>query len=294
MSKAEVRHRMAAILAADVAGYSRLMAADDRATVAALDAARLVFREAVENEGGRVVDTAGDSVLAVFETPSSAVRAAIAAQSQIYETAANVPKDSRMLFRIGITLGEVIEKPDGTVYGDGVNIAARLEAASEPGGITISATAYDHVHSRVDVGYQDLGALEVKNIPEPVRAYRVTTGDAESTTKTEPAPKSLDKPSIAVLPFDNLSGDPEQDYFADGITDEIITGLTRFRDLFVIGRNSSFQFRGRSVDVRKIGEELGVRYVVEGTVRRAAGTIRISAQLTLRSGYSPMVAEWIW
>lgn len=279
MREPEVRQRLAAILAADVAGYSRLMAGDDKGTVADLDVSRAVFREAVSAQGGRIVDTAGDSVLAVFETATGALRAAIAAQSEINRTAKSIPEDRRMLFRIGVTLGEVIEKPDGTVYGDGVNIAARLEAASQPGGITISGTAYDHVHNRVDIGYQDLGTLEVKNIPEPVQAYRVETDNAALVTETVSPLKLSDKPSIVVLPFDNMSGDTEQEYFADGITEDIITGLSRFNGLFVIARNTSMTFKGQKLDVRDVATQLGVRYVMEGSVRKLGARVRITAQL---------------
>jgi adenylate cyclase len=279
----QFKQRLAAILAADVAGYSRLMAADERATVAALDTARAVFRTHIESSQGRVIDMAGDSVLAVFETATGAVSAALAVQKELNASSDAVPEDRRMRFRIGVHLGDVIEKADGTVYGDGVNIAARLEGLAEPGGITVSDSVRNAVRGKVGATFEDQGEQQVKNIAHPVRAYRV--GSAENA-----APKStfvvgeIDlslpvKPSIAVLPFTNMSGDPEQEYFTDGITEDIITELSRFHLLFVIARNSSFSYKGKSPDVRQVGKELGVRYVLEGSIRRAGNRIRVTAQL---------------
>jgi adenylate cyclase len=279
----ELKQRLAAILAADVAGYSRLMAADERATVAALDSGRAVFRFQIESSQGRVIDMAGDSVLAVFETATGAVTAALAVQEELKTRAADVPENRRMRFRIGIHLGDVIEKADGTVYGDGVNIAARLEALAEPGGITISDAVQGAVRGKVAASFVDQGEQQVKNIPYPVRAFAART-DGNAAAKPSPAAGEIDlslpeKPSIAVLPFANMSGDPEQEYFTDGMSEDIITELSRFHSLFVIARNSTFSYKGRSVDVRTVAKELGVRYVLEGSIRRAANRIRVTAQL---------------
>src|SRR6476619_1326291 len=290
VSETETRQRLAAILMADVAGYSRLMSCDERGTVAALDDARAVFRTTIDAHRGRVIDMAGDSVLAVFETASGAVISALAIQAELARLSADVAADCRMQFRIGIHLGDVIEKADGTVYGDGVNIAARLEGIAEPGGVTVSDAVQCAVRQRLDASFDDIGEQRVKNIATPVRAYRVRelapgaarTGAAPAVaTPTRPAPKRerVDKPSIAVLPFDNMSGDPEQDFFADGITEDIITELSRFRELFVISRNSSFKFKGKPVEVQKFAQELGVQYVVEGSVRKVGRRVRITVQL---------------
>jgi adenylate cyclase len=283
MNGTELKQRLAAILAADVAGYSRLMAADERATVAALDTARKVFRSHIESNQGRVIDMAGDSVLAVFETATGAVSAALTIQQELNASSSAVPEDRRMQFRIGVHLGDIIEKSDGTVYGDGVNIAARLQALADPGGITVSDSVRNAVKGNASIGFQDMGEQQVKNIPEPVRSYRVST---EGSTAPKPSHAvgeidlSLpDKPSIAVLPFTNMSGDPEQEYFADGMVEDIITELSRFQRLFVIARNTSFTFKGRSVDVKKIALELGVHFVLEGSVRKAGNRVRITAQL---------------
>ena len=284
MSDQEIRQRLAAILAADAAGYSRLMAADESSTVAALDAARAVFRAGIESNHGRVVDMAGDSVLAVFETAAGAVNTALRLQTQLESLAASAPEDRRMHFRIGVHLGDVIEKPDGTIYGDGVNIAARLQVLAEPGGVTVSETVRSALGSRVPASYEDLGEQHVKNIAEPVRTYRIRPevstgagGTAPSASRPErPLP---DKPSIVVLPFENMSGEPEQGYFSDGMADDIITDLSKVSGLLVIARNSAFAYKDRRVDVRQIGRELGVRHVLEGSVRKAGNRIRVTAQL---------------
>lgn len=278
-----LRQRLAAILAADVAGYSRLMAADERATVAALDAARSVFRMQIESEQGRVIDMAGDSVLAVFQTAIGAVSAALAVQRELDASSNAMPEDQRMRFRIGVHLGDVIEKADGTVYGDGVNIAARLEGLAEPGGITVSESIRTAVRGKVDASFDDQGEQKVKNIPEPIRAYRVkVAGDIASKPRSAVGGigRSLpDQPSIAVLPFTNMSGDPEQEYFSDGITEDIITDLSKLSGLLVIARNSTFTYKGRAVDVRQVGRELEVSHVLEGSVRRAGSRVRITSQL---------------
>jgi adenylate cyclase len=284
-----LRQRLAAILAADVAGYSRLMAADDRATVAALDAGRAVFRDAIGAHGGRVIDMAGDSVLAVFEAATGAAAAALAIQQRINAGLQAVPEERRMRFRVGVNLGDVIEKEDGTVYGDGVNIAARLESLAEPGGIAVSASVHAAVQGRLEAEFEDRGEHQVKNIPRPVRAFRLKTGGEVAGAR--PAAPASAKASIAVLPFANLSGDPEQEYFADGIVDDLITALSRMRWFFVIARNSSFTYKGKAVDVKQVGRELGVRYVLEGSVRKSGNRVRISGQLVDAETGSQVWAE---
>ena len=284
-----LRQRLATILVADVAGYSRLMGFDECGTVAALDSARAVFRDAVAAHQGRVVDMAGDSVLAVFDAAAGAVDCALAVQRTLGAAAAALAEDCRMLFRIGIHLGDVMEKSDGTVYGDGVNIAARLEGLAEPGGVTVSEAVLWAVKKRVAASFEELGEQRVKNIAEAVRAYRVRPADSAGAAAVEAAaaqsarsaaPRDrVDKPQVAVLPFNNMSGDPEQEFFADGITEDIITELSRFKELFVISRNSSFKYKGKAVEVQKFARELGVQYVVEGSVRKAGRRVRITVQL---------------
>ncbi len=284
MPDSALKQRLAAILAADCAGYSRLMAADERATVTALDAARKVFRTHIERCQGRVIDMAGDSVLAVFETAAGAVSAALSVQQRLAELLADVPEERRMRFRIGVHLGDVIEKPDGTVYGDGVNIAARLEGLAAPGGITVSDAVHGAVRSKLAASFTDQGEQTVKNIAHPVRAFRV---HASGVPPHGPVPQAAgvphdhasDKPSILVLPFVNMSGMPEQEFFVDGLTEDILTALSRFRELFVISRNTSFKYKGPAVDVRKVAGELGVSYVVEGSVRKAGNRVRITVKL---------------
>jgi adenylate cyclase len=282
MGETHTRQRLAAILAADVSGYSRLMACDEPGTVTALDAAREVFARRIAGHQGRVIDMAGDSVLAVFETAAGAVQAALAVQDEIATRTAGQAEDCRMRFRIGIHLGDVIEKADGSVYGDGVNTAARLEALAEPGGVCVSDAVECALRHRVAASFEDLGAKMLKNLPKPVHAYRmraIPTKPAATTPAAAPVRERVDKPAIAVLPFDNMSGEPEQEFFADGITEDIITELSRFRELFVISRNSSFKFKGRAVEVQKFARELGVQYVVEGSVRKAGKRVRITVQL---------------
>ena len=280
MTDAGLRQKLAAILAADVAGYSRLMSQDERATVAALDAARAVFRAQIESNQGRVIDMAGDSVLAVFDTATGAVAAAIAVQQQVNALAQDMAEDRRMRFRIGVHLGDVIEKSDGTVYGDGVNIAARLEGLAEPGGITISESIQVAVRSRIASSFEDLGPQQVKNIAEPIHAYRIAgTGATPRAPTPKPGNAIYEKPSVAVLPFTNMSGDPEQEYFSDGLTEDIITALAAWRSFPVIARNSTFAYKGTAPDVRKVALELGARYVLEGSVRKAGNRVRITGQL---------------
>jgi adenylate cyclase len=283
VSAETLRQRLAAILAADAAGYSRLMTADDRATVVALDAAREVFRAQIESSQGRVIDMAGDSVLAVFELATTAVTAALAIQESLDSAREDVTQNQRMRFRIGVHLGEIIEKPDGTVYGDGVNIATRLQVLADPGGIVVSDLVRNAVKGKVTAAFEDLGEQTMKNIADPVRAFRVQSAEHVETARISnigTIDLSLpDKPSIAVLPFTTMSGDPEQEYFTDGVSEEIITELSRFHSLFVIARNSSFSYKGKSPDIRRVGRELGVRYVLEGSIRRAGNRIRITTQL---------------
>ena len=275
-----IRQRLAAILAADAAGYSRLMAGDERATLAALDSAREVFKSRIEANQGRVIDTAGDSVLAVFETASGAVTSALEIQNALAVSQAATPEERRMRFRIGIHLGDLIEKADGTVYGDGVNIAARLQALADAGGITVSGMVRDAVRNRIAASFADLGEQTVKNIAAPLRVFRIALGAAAAQMPSAaPALALPDKPSIAVLPFANLSGDPEQEYFADGITEDIITDISRISGLLVIARNSSFSFKKQNVDIKDVGRKLGVRHVLEGSVRKAGMKVRINVQL---------------
>ena len=275
---AKAKRRLAAILAADVAGYSRLMGDDERATMDTLNAYRAIFRQHIADHDGRVVDTAGDSVLAVFGSVVEAVESAVEVQAQIAVSNADLAEPRRMLFRIGINLGDVIEQDDGSLYGDGVNVAARLESLAEPGGICLSESAHMQAEGKVESAFEDIGEHEVKNIAKPVRAYRVAGGDA-APAAAEPALGIPDKPSIAVLPFTNMSGDAEQDYFSDGITEDLITELSRFRELFVIARNTTFTYKGKAVNVEQVGRDLGVRYVLEGSIRKAGNRVRITAQL---------------
>jgi adenylate cyclase len=280
MGTDEGERRLAAILSADVVGYSKLMGDDERATVRTLTAYRKVFNDHIERHKGRVVDTAGDSVLAVFVSVVEAVQCAVNVQPELATRNSALPEDRRMHFRIGINLGDVIEQDDGTIYGDGVNIAARLESLAQPGGITVSGTVFDHAENKLPVAFEFTGEQEVKNIAKPVRAYRVIAETAPAASPSTDEPLSLlEKPSIAVLPFDNLSRDPDQDYFADGIAEDLITALSQIRWMFVTARNSSFAYKGQSPDVRQVGQELGVRYVLEGSVRKGGNRLRISAQL---------------
>ncbi len=282
MSTSDLRQRLAAILAADAAGYSRLMSADERATVAALDAARAAFKKQIESNQGRVIDMAGDSVLAVFETAIGAVSAALAVQKALCTVTNEQPEHRRMRFRIGVHLGDVMEKADGTVYGDGVNIAARLQGLAEPGGITVSESVRTAVRTKVAADFEDQGEQQVKNIVEPVRAFRVRVDGAAAPKRATAEAQSratAGMPSIAVLPFQNMSGEADQEYFSDGITEDLITDLSNLSGVLVIARNSTFTYKGRSVDVRQVGREFNVSHVLEGSVRRAGGRVRITAQL---------------
>jgi TolB-like protein/class 3 adenylate cyclase len=274
-----VERKLAAILAADIAGYSRLMGADEEGTLARLKAHRreLIDTKIAEHRG-RIVKTTGDGLLVEFASPVEAVRCAGEIQKAMREREGSLAEDQRIEIRIGINLGDVIID-EGDVYGDGVNIAARLEALADPGSVVISSAVFEQVRDRVPDSFEDLGDQQVKNIARPVREYRLAQLSTPATpTAMSPLPLP-DKPSIAVLPFANMSGDPEQEYFADGMVEEIITALSRIRWLFVIARNSSFTYKGQSVDVKQVGRELGVRYALEGSVRKASQRVRITAQL---------------
>ena len=325
MAEEGFKRKLTAILSADVAGYSRLMAEDETSTVKTIAAYREIVTSLIKQHRGRVVDSPGDNVLAEFSSVVDAVQCAVAVQNEIQTQNAELPDNRRMEFRIGINLGDVIDEED-RIYGDGVNIAARLEALADPGGICVSKTAFDQIETKLPLGYEYLGEQSVKNIPKPVGAYRVlmkpevagkVIGEKRflgrfsrrtalsaiitlvivaggliswniylyQAKKIEPA--SLDKmayplpdrPSIAVLPFDNLSGDPEQEFFSDGLSEEIITALSKVPKLFVIARNSTFTYKGKPVKVQQVSEELGVRYVLEGSVKMFENRVRITAQL---------------
>jgi adenylate cyclase len=273
-----VERRLAAILAADVAGYSRLMGADEEGTVAAISSLRLkVLDPKIAEYRGRIVKTTGDGLLVEFPSVVDAMRCAVEIQRGMADRNAELPHARRIEFRLGIHQGDIIG--EGTdIFGDGVNVAARLERIGEPGGICVSARVHEDTRGRLDIAFEDMGEQHLKNIALPVRTYRVRF-QRRTDCSVQPALALPDKPSIAVLPFQNMSGDPEQDYFADGMVEDIITALSRFSELFVIARNSSFVYQGRAVDVKQVGRELGVRYVLEGSVRKAGGRVRITGQL---------------
>ena len=276
MANPHVERRLAAILAADVAGYSRLMGADEEGTHAALKVYRReIIDPKITEHRGRIVRIIGDGLLVEFASVIAAVRWAVDVQRAMGERNAGMPQEKRIEFRMGINAGDIII--DGTdIWGDGVNVAARLEALAEPGGICVSGRVQEDIHGSLEIAFEDIGEQQLKNIARPVRVYRVRlTGAAKAT----PSLHQPTKPSIAVLPFNNMSGDPEQEYFADGMVEEITTALSRTRWLLVIARNSSFTYKGRAVDVKQVGRELGVRYVLEGGVRKAADRVRITAQL---------------
>jgi TolB-like protein/class 3 adenylate cyclase len=278
--KQPVERRLAAILAADVAGYSRLMWVNEEGTHERLGVLRRELLDPkITEHHGRVVKNTGDGFLADFSSVVDAVRCAVDMQRGMADRNADIPTEGRIEFRIGINLGDVIVE-EGDIFGDGVNVAARLEALAELGGICVSRVVRDQVRDKLDFAFEDLGEHQVKNIARPVRVYRVGDTSTEKLSILWPQPLPLpDKPSLAVLPFDNMSGDPEQEYFADGMVEEIITALSRIRWLFVIARNSSFVYKGRAVDVKQVGRELGVRHVLEGGVRKAANRVRITTQL---------------
>jgi adenylate cyclase len=279
-----VSRRLVAVFAADVEGYSRLMGADEVGTLKGLTERRAILDRLIGDHGGRIANTAGDSVLAEFGSAVGAVQCAVEAQMALAEANAGVASAHRIDFRIGVHIGDVIVRA-GDLFGDGVNIAARLQSIAKPGSVCVSGATHEQVRKVLPITFVDLGVQQVRNIQEPIRAYQVgppaETQEAasERVVETESPPPLPDKPSIAVLPFQNMSGDPEQEYFADGMVEEIITALSRFKWLFVIARNSSFTFKGKAVDIKEVGRRLGVRYVLEGSVRRALGKVRITGQL---------------
>ena len=322
MAEDKVTRKLTTILAADVEGYTRLMRADEEATLKTLGEYRDVIDGLIARHEGRVFSTGGDSVLAEFGSAVEAVRCAISCQEEISSRNAELADDRKLIFRIGINVGDVMVR-DGDLFGDGVNVAARLEGLAEPGGVCISGSVFEQIKHKLSLGFEDMGQQEVKNIAEPVSAYRLVPGQvsvaataaakssrvrhwripamaatvvliitagglaiwrpwepgmepASSEKTTLPLP---DKPSIAVLPFTNLSGDPKQDYLSDGITESLITRLARQPDMFVIARNSSFTYKDKAVKVQQVGRDLGVRYVLEGSVQKAGERIRITAQL---------------
>jgi len=275
-----MQRKLAAILSADAQGYSRLMSEDDAATVRLLATCRATVAQLVDAHHGRIVDMPGDNVLAEFGSAVDAVQAAVEIQRQLATCNSGLDERRRLNFRIGVNLGEVIAD-EGRIYGDGVNVAARVEALAPAGGICISGKVHGEVERKLPLSFEDLGEHRLKNIAAPVRVYRVLDGAAPAAgpaARPEAAPARA-KPSILVLPFVNMSGAPEQEFFADGLTEDILTYLSRFRELVVISRNTSFKFKGEAVDVKKVAREMGVQYVVEGSVRRAANRVRITAQL---------------
>jgi adenylate cyclase len=272
------KRKLSAILSADVKGYSRLMGDDELATVRTLEVYREMIAEIIRNYRGRVVDSPGDNVLAEFGSVVDAVESAVEIQKELKSKNAELLEDRRMEFRIGINLGDVIEEGE-RIYGDGVNIAARIESLAKAGGICISRNVYEQVKNKLKLGYEYLGEHTVKNIEEPIQAYRILMESNLDVPRKGEGLQLPEKPSIAVLPFDNLSGDPEQEYFSDGMTEEMITALSKVPKMFVIARNSTFTYKGKPVKVQQVGEELGVKYVLEGSVRKAGTRIRITAQL---------------
>jgi adenylate cyclase len=285
LARERLERRLAAVLAADVAGYSRLMGVDEEGTLARLKEVRGTFVDpAVSSHRGRIVKTTGDGILVEFASAVDAVRSSLELQSRMAELNASSPQQQRIEFRIGIHVGDIIID-NGDIFGDGVNIAARLENIADPGGICLSDDAYRHIRSKVDIAFEDMGRQTLKNITEPIRAWRMKIGSkvagARGPISTEPHPvRPLSgKPSVAVLPFQNMSGDSEQEYFADGIADDVLTTLSKVQELMVIARNSSFAFKGQNRDIREIGQILGARYLLEGSVRKIGNRVRLTAQL---------------
>ena len=284
MAREGIERRLAAILSADVVGYSRLMAGDETGTLGRLKGLRgEIIDPIIAEHNGRIVKLMGDGALVEFASVVDAVECAVAAQKAVAEHQADVPEALRIALRIGINLGDVIVEGDD-IYGDGVNVAARIEALAPPGGICISRAARDQVRDKLDLALEDMGEIEVKNIPRAIRVFRVPLEPAEANggerpAAADPALAARDKPSIAVLPFENMSGDPDQDFFADGIAEDIISALSRFHWFFVISRNSSFAYKGKTADVKQTARDLGVQYVLEGSVRKAGTRVRITAQL---------------
>jgi TolB-like protein/class 3 adenylate cyclase/Tfp pilus assembly protein PilF len=282
MASNDIKRKLTAILAADVVGYSRLVGADEEDTLSRLRALRgALIDPTVIRHNGRIVKSTGDGAIVEFRSIVDATRCALEMQNDMAAHNAELPAERRMEFRIGVHIGDVVEEADGDLMGDGVNVASRLEGVAKPGGVCLSEDAYRLVKAKLDLKAEDLGPIKLKNIAEPMRAFLVGAGEtnAKPSGATSTAPALPERPSIAVLPFQNMSGDPEQEYFADGMVEDIITGLSRIKWLFVIARNSSFIYKGKAVDVRQAGRELGVRYVLEGSVRKAGNRVRITGQL---------------
>jgi TolB-like protein/class 3 adenylate cyclase len=284
MEEARVERRLAAILAGDIAGYSRLMGIDEEGTLRQVKAHRkeLIDPKITEHRG-RIVKTTGDGMLVEFGSVVDAVRCAVDTQRGMAERNADVPAERRIELRMGINVGDIISDAND-IYGDGVNVAARLEALADPGGIMVSRSVYDQVRDKLSFGFEDLGEQTVKNISRPIGVHRVSLAASapiavNSAATPKPELEAIQRPSIAVLPFANMSGDPEQEYFADGISEDIITGLSKLRWFFIIARNSSFAYKGKAVDIKRVASELGVRYVLEGSVRKGGNRVRITAQL---------------
>lgn len=280
MAEERIQRRLAAIMAADVVGYSRLMGEDETGTLAALKQHRAALIDpTIAEHQGRIVKLMGDGVLVEFASVVDAVECAFNIQRSMMERNADTPDSKRIMFRIGVNLGDIIIEGDD-IYGDGVNVAARLEGEADPGGICISGDTYRQVVGKIDIAFEDLGERTLKNIAAPVRAYRWHSGKSAAQAETAtPPPPPPDKPSIAVLPFDNMSGDTEQEYFADGLVEDIITTLSKIPDLLVVARNSTFTYKGQAVDIKQVGREQGVRYVLEGSVRKVGQRIRVTTQL---------------
>ena len=280
MAEERVQRRLAAILAADVVGYSRLMGADEAGTLARLNALRSeLLNPKVDEYGGRIVKTTGDGTLIEFPSAVDAVQYAVDVQQALDRRSSDLPEKERIEMRMGVNLGDIIVQ-DEDIFGDGVNVAARLEALADPGGICISDMVRVGVGNRLALEFIDLGEQSLKNIAEPVRVFRVELGGSgEAETEASGPDAIFRRPAVAVLPFENMSGDPEQEYFADGLTEDIITTLALWRSFPVIARNSTFAYKGKKPDIREVGRELGARYVIEGSVRKSANRVRVTAQL---------------
>ena len=274
----KVTRKLRAILSADVKGYSLLMVADEVHTIQTLKSYRSLMSDLITQHSGRVVDNPGDNLLAEFSSAVDAVGCAVQIQNGLKKENAKFVEDKRLQFRIGVNIGDIVQDGD-SIYGSGVNVAARIEGLADAGGICISRNTYDHVKGKLDQGFEYLGEHEVKNIKEPVRVYKVLFDSYSLKPLVEEQLELPDKPSIAVLPFDNMSGNPDQEYFSDGLTEQVISGLCKVSNLFVIARNSSFAYKGKSISIKQISKELGVRYILEGSVQRAGNRVRITAQL---------------
>jgi adenylate cyclase len=285
MTQDGFKRKLAAILSADVKGYSLLLADDEAFTIKTLKEYRGIMSKCIEHHNGRVVDSPGDNLLSEFSSVVDAVKCAVEIQKQLKKENERLVEDKRLKFRIGVNIGDVVQDGD-RIYGSGVNIAARIEGIADPGGICLSRSAYDQVKDKLGFNFEYVGEHEAKNIKEPVRVYKILLDSESPRPLVDKPPEIPEKPSIAVLPFDNMSGDPSQEYFSDGLSEQIINGLCKVSNLFVIARNSGFAYKGKSVNVQQVGKELGVRYVLEGSVQRAGDRVRITAQLIdLTTGY---------